>query len=505
MTKTVVLLFFFFFYSFCSYADNGYSYGTRIKGNQKEFYKFLKERYKASDAYYIFGDDNTKYILLSVKNDYVVLDQTGMHTIVPACYEFTYKPAIKEGYDKYGDWYKSAEAVFITDNGRICTNKGVYKNTIGSNWTFFNGQFLSFDGTGIVYTQDGSLLTTRTATSWGADKDWLFYKDMIGGVNLEGAKNLRTGKIIPNNYISVKNDNGAIYVRKHIYSNWEEYESVQEVDKTEYSELEKLLSKEQYADAVVLFNEDSNNTNQDFKMLGLYAMSKFIRQQILIGWNFAVNVDFNKNYQDYVDVQEIRDLDYETLHQAYKNTYAGYAALTEKFPQVEHFKEMYDVIKCDMDEWDERTNSYYIQIDKLDNYIAQVKQQREEDELRAAAAVMNILGNTIQNISNATSRSSSSTRTRNYNNHSSSASGGYTSSGGISDSNNSSSSQTQEKQKVMKKHNPCNGTGKLPNVSIHDADGPKSYCSTCGCDVPKHTHKTCSPCNGTGEIFDKWK
>lgn len=79
---------------------------------------------------------------------------------------------------------------------------------------------------------------------------------------------------------------------------------------------------------------------------------------------------------------------------------------------------------------------------------------------------------------------------------------GSSQSGG-GDSGNSSSSEMTRKTKAC---NQCNGTGKMPDWSVSEDTGSKTYCSECKKDTnPKHRHVKCTVCKGTGQVFDKWE
>lgn len=74
---------------------------------------------------------------------------------------------------------------------------------------------------------------------------------------------------------------------------------------------------------------------------------------------------------------------------------------------------------------------------------------------------------------------------------------------GGSDNGNSSSSEMTRKTKAC---NQCNGTGKMPDWSVSEDTGSKTYCSECKKDTnPKHRHVKCTVCKGTGQVFDKWE
>lgn len=74
------------------------------------------------------------------------------------------------------------------------------------------------------------------------------------------------------------------------------------------------------------------------------------------------------------------------------------------------------------------------------------------------------------------------------------------------DNDNDSSSPSREKQKVMKDCVVCNGTGKRPDWNLSEGTGSLTYCSECKTETnPKHRHINCKICNGTGQVFDKYK
>lgn len=154
------------------------------------------------------------------------------------------------------------------------------------------------------------------------------------------------------------------------------------------------------------------------------------------------------------------------------------------------------------DDLNEYTQGVLEQVYELAYSARQQQLQQRAQAWAAVGAAVAVAGAaTAAAVTSSKSKSSSVSGVRN-------ASSGTvsTSSSSSSGDNENDSSSPQEKQKVMKDCAVCHGTGKEPDWNLSEGTGSLTYCSECKRDTnPKHRHIKCKVCNGTGQVFDKYK
>lgn len=386
-----------------------------------------------------------------------------------------------------------------------------------------------------LYTHNGRAITPPNTTSYSGHihGDLVEYSKEVDGIKMYGGHNYRTNSdTIPMVYSEMRFYHGVlskdrfncdIMVRQHFYEDLEKYTpGVTTTKEPQYSEAEKLLMNRKYDESLAAVQSKKDRGEEMDLVDGLIIFHDILEKYYPYGdrvsqlvkrvnnnnWNYYYHKDSENDLLG-MDIAVIKKT-FEDMGQSYDNylkipniNISNY--LTERKQKCEQVAHLLDSLENDFVSGVEYIAQKTIAQEEYEEEQRQLAEQRRIEKQQMWAAFGAALAGAVVSTTNAISSNkssgssiSSTGSTRNYNSSSSTSSS-------YSSSSSSTSTATREKEKVMKKCNRCNGTGRLPNVSIHNADGPKSYCSECGTDSPKHTHLSCSTCKGTGEVFDKWK
>lgn len=506
-----------------------------LKNVNKELYNVLAKQYKIKKAYVDNLGGSGTYICVVDKYDYKYLFDMSGKLLVENFYTiYPIRPC--EEYFKYPwrEWIEATSGgLVVIDNqsGYLIKKDGEIIKLPGK--PELSEDFLQIN-TGL-YTQNGRGITPPNASTYYSNicGDFVKYFMNVDGVYLYGAHNYRTNSdSIPIVYseLSFENkvysENGVeqdIMVRQHFYQDFVKYTpGVTTTEVSQYSEAEKLLMNRKYDESLAAVQSKKDRGEEMDLVDGLIIFHDILEKYYPYGnrvsqlvkrvnnnnWNYYYHKDSENDLLG-MDIAVIKKA-FEDMGQSYDNylkipniNISNY--LTERKQKCEQVAHLLDSLENDFVSGVEYIAQKTIAQEEYEEEQRQLAEQRRIEKQQMWAAFGAALAGAVVSTTNAISSNKSSGSsisstgiTRNYNSSSSTSSS-------YSSSSSSTSTETREKEKVMKKCNRCNGTGRLPNVSIHNADGPKSYCSECGTDSPKHTHLSCSTCKGTGEVFDKWK
>lgn len=341
-----------------------------------------------------------------------------------------------------------------------------------------------------------------------------FFKYKVKGPKgkiLCGAVDIATSDTLPPLYGDIKKEDGNWFYRMHPYDIWTPVNPdnpVEEKDVT-YHPAVLLADNGKYDEAINSLLKDTLTDIIERCLMYADISTNFSARAREKMQSFVV-MALNNNEKEPAFIEEYDNM-FGNLTSIHKFIVPFMDRMSKlKNSQYDYPHEILPILKKDSADIDSLYNIYN-SIVSTRNFIQQKKEERRQKRLRiwgavaatlvsvTADVISNYYDNKRQSAALASSSSSSSSRS------SKSGGSGSSSSGGDDDNDDNNSSSGGGKQKTMKECSLCNGTGRVPNISIHNADGPESHCSECGQDAPKHTHKSCSICKGKGEVFDGYK
>lgn len=536
------LIFFLFCLTLCFNQLSAQS----IKKTHKELFKQLRKNYKIKDAFLRTCDEDEAQFIEAVTKDYkiIITDLQG-NAITPFCKSYHYLPEVS---DKNTSVYKTlpqAEAAFWVNTGN--TTKTTLSTTVrtkspvsaispsglydtrghlikkgSANFAGVElGHYVSVDGRDDYYYQNGEKVAPDKAFSVKMNSDGLFhymvYSFKENGLTLKGAKSLldRTEEL-PTSFYDIKHEggiDGRWLVKVHFYNNWEQYTpGITTVSPQTYPDAEKYFLDGKYEDCFMALSKDTT-INPIVSLLiscsSILDYSQKQRNECSIYINSIMRGDITISDEEYNSIYSKLDF--------YDNGFGDVIENIKKLNELTKQKIEYLV------SIEKRLSSAIIEINQqkrdLDSAIeigAEIIAERERqarirEEQRIARAEMwcaiagALVGATLNAVANHASDNNSSYNTASSGGSYRSTSSSNSSSSSYSSSSDDSGSTYREKQKVMKQCPRCDGKGwVVDNERICDPKD-KKYCSQCGQSRGPHGHGRCGLCNGSGEVFDKYK
>lgn len=384
-----------------------------------------------------------------------------------------------------------------------------------------------------LYTLNGRAITPPNIHSYKLANEYVIYSTKIKNTILYGAHNYRTNSdSIPIAYSDIKYEGGKFFVRQHFYEKFEQYipgRTTTEIE--EYDNSEALLMEGKYEESLSALEDElavDSTMYLETKMVLLHDLTecidvdmqkaiKLVNDVKASNWVHYYNNNKTSevlNYDISDDKNELKVLNsqYNLILQMADtldiSEWAPY--LAERCTKTKNMFECLDSIENDFIASVDYIGKKSIELDEYKKRMAEEQRRREEQRriekqqmwaafgAALAGAVVSTAG-AISSNNSTSSRVSSSSSVTSYSNSSYSGSSS-------SSSSSSSNTETREKQKVMKECVVCHGTGKEPDWNLSEGTGSLTYCSECKRDTnPKHRHIKCKICNGTGQVFDKYK
>lgn len=491
----------------------------RLHNNNKIRYVYLVKYNQAGTYIYVVGNSRYEDCLFDESGNPLVNRFSRIEEILPCDAHFD---------ENDGTWVEACTGGLYIQ----CSKVGYLIHEGGKKIKSFDNSdlrknFIECFNSGI-YTLNGRAIIPQNTTFsefWG---DFVIYKNYSDNTFLYGGHNYRTySDSIPMIFSDIKRIDEDIFVRQHFYQDFSKYTpGITPTERSQYSEAEKLLMKRKYDESLAEIQSKKDRGEEIGLLDGLIVFHNIIEKYYPYGdrvanlikrvnnnnWDYYYHKDYENDLLEF-DISGMKK-NFQAMEQSYSNmlkvpdiSISNY--LTERIQKCQKFVHLLDSME----------NDFISGVDFIaqktilqEGFEEEQRQQRELAEQRRiarqqawtafGAALAGAVVTTVGVISNNNSRSSSVSSTKSSNSGIKSTSS-YSSSSG---NNESSSSQTQEKQKVMKECSQCNGTGKMPDWSVSEDTGTKTYCSDCKKDAnPKHRHVKCKTCDGKGEVFDKWK